>query len=226
MSKLFDKIAESIDTGEEEDTVNLTRQAIQEGWDAVSIIEKGFRVGVENATRKYDECIYYIPELVLMAEAAKAGLAILLPEIERNKKQKYFGKVLMGTVEADVHEIGKRICLCLLHAHNFQVVDAGVDVPPDKFLELVKAHKPDIVGIGSSMSTTLPALKKTIDAIKSTGTARKVVVGGVAVSKPWADEAGADGYADDARSCVNLCKIIMGTKEPATARRHAGKRAS
>ncbi len=226
MNKLFDKIAESIDTGEEEDTVSLTRQAIQEGWDAVSIIEKGFRVGVENATRKYDECIYYIPELVLMAEAAKAGLAILLPEIERNGKQKYFGKILMGTVEADVHEIGKRICLCFLRAHSFQVVDAGVDVSPDRFLDLIKTHKPDIVGIGSSMSTTLPALKKTIDAIKSTGTARKVTVGGVAVSKTWADEAGADGYADDAKSYVNLCKIIMGTKEPATARRHAGKRAS
>jgi len=109
---------------------------------------------------------------------------------------------------------------------RFQVVDAGVDVSPDKFLDLIKTHKPDIVSIGSSMSTTLPALKKTVDAIKSTGTARKVVVGGVAVSKTWADEAGADGYADDARSYVNLCKIIMGKEPPATARSHAGKKAS
>ena len=226
MSILFEKIAESVETGEEENTVKLTRYAIGEGWDPVSIIQKGFRVGVENASRKYLECIYYIPELMLMAEAAKAGLAILLPEIEQDRKLKFFGKVLMGTVEADVHELGKKICLTFLLANSFSVIDAGVDTSAKRFVDLIKIHQPDIVGIGSYMSTTLSMMKKTIDAIRSTGFAGKVVVGGVAVSKTWADEAGADGYAEDAWSCVNLCKSIMGIEEPTMAQGHTSKRAS
>lgn len=226
MNKLFEKIAESVETGEEEDTAKLTRKAIREGWEPVSIIQKGFRVGVENAARKYHECIYYIPELMLMAEAAKAGLAILMPEIERDRKRKFFGKVLMGTVEADVHELGKKICLSFLLANGFAVFDAGVDTSPERFVHLIKIHQPDIVGIGSYMSTTLPAMKKTIDVIKSTGFTGKVVVGGVAVSKTWADEAEADGYADDVWGCINLCKSIMGIEGPTTAQSHTSKRAS
>lgn len=221
MEELFEKIAESVDTGEEEETVKLTQQALDKGLDPISIIQKGFSAGVESAARKYNEGIYFIPELMLMAESIKAGLATLLPSLENGAKGKFLGKVLIGTVESDVHDLGKNICLSFLVANGFEVVDAGVDVSPERFVDLVRKHHPDIVGIGSYMTTTLPTLKTTIDAIKATEFAGKIIVGGVAVNKTWADEAGADGYADDAWGSVNLCKNLVGLEKLSTAAGYA-----
>jgi methanogenic corrinoid protein MtbC1 len=221
MEELFERISESVDTGEEEETVKLTQQALDEGWEPVSIIQKGFSVGVESAAKKYNECIYFIPELMLMAEAVKAGLATLLPIIEKGPKGRFLGKVMIGAVESDVHDLGKNICLSFLLANGFEIVDAGADVPPEKFVELVAKHHPDIVGIGSYMTTTLPAMKSTIDTLKVSGFTGKVIIGGVAVNKTWADEAGADGYADDAWGCVNLCKSFIGLEKLSTSTGYA-----
>jgi len=221
MEELFDKIAESIDEGEEEETVKLTQQAVDEGIDPISIIQKGFSPGVESAARKYNESIYFIPELMLMAESVKAGLATLLPRLEKGSRGKFVGKILMGTVESDVHDLGKNICLSFLVANGFEVVDAGVDVSPERFVELVGKHSPDIVGIGSYMTTTLPTLKTTIDAIRASEFAGKIIVGGVAVNRAWTDEAGADGYADDAWGCVNLCKSLAGLEKLSRAAGYA-----
>jgi len=221
MEKVFEKIAESIDGGEEEETVKLTQQALDNGLDPISIIQKGFSSGVESAAKKYNEGIYFIPELMLMAESVKAGLATLLPKLDEGLRERFVGKILIGTVESDVHDLGKNICLSFLVANGFEVVDAGVDVSPERFAELVRKHRPDIVGIGSYMTTTLPTLKTTIDVIKATEFFGKIIVGGVAVNKTWTDEAGADGYADDAWGCVNLCKHLVGLEKLSTVAGYA-----
>jgi 5-methyltetrahydrofolate--homocysteine methyltransferase len=210
MEELLSRISESIDRGEEEETVKLTQQALDKGLDPISIIQKGLSVGVESAAKKYNEGIYFLPELMLMAESVKVGLATLLPQLEKGSRGKFVGKILIGTVESDVHDLGKNICLSFLVANGFEVVDAGVDISPEAFAHLVRKHHPDIVGIGSYMTTTLPTLKTTIDAIKTADFSGKIIVGGVAVNKAWAAEAGADGYADDAWGCVNLCKNLVG----------------
>lgn len=213
MEEILCKIAESVDNGEEEETVRFTEEALAAGVDPIAIIQRGLSPGVESAAKKFNEGIYFIPELMLMAESVKAGLTVLLPRLEKAHKGNFRGKILMGTVEADVHDLGKNICLSFLVANGFETVDAGVDVSPDSLVEMMKTHQPDIVGIGSYMTTTLPSLKAAIDSLRNNGFAGKVIIGGVAVSEAWADETGADGYADDAWEYVNLCRSIMGLEK-------------
>ncbi|GAB4255597.1 MAG: corrinoid protein [Deferrisomatales bacterium] len=210
MEALFEKLATSIEMGQEEETVQWTQQALEEGLDPVDIIQKAFSKGIEECGDKYNRGIYFLPELMLTGEAMKAGLALLLPHLGKNVEGRCIGKVLMAAVEGDVHDIGKNICLSMLLGNGFEIVDAGVDVAAQKVVELVREHQPDIVGLGSYMSTTLPAVEEAMAAVRKDGFAGKVIVGGVAVNRRWAEEAGADGYAEDAWGCVDLCREIMG----------------
>lgn len=209
MDDLFQKIAVAVELGEEEDTVTLTQQALDEGRDPVAIVQEAFSLGVKVCGDKFNQGEYFLPELMLTGEAMKAGLEILMPVLSSSTQSDSAGKVMMGAVEGDVHDIGKNICLSLLVASGFEVVDAGIDVTADQFVDLVTEHEPDLVGLGSYMSTTLPAMEDSMRAIRKSGFKGKVFVGGVAVNQRWADEIQADGYADDAWGCVSLCQGAM-----------------
>lgn len=214
MNSLFGKIATSIEMGEEEETAALTRQALDSGADPLAIIQEAFSPGVLASGDKYNQGLFFLPDLMLTGEAMKAGLALVMPELAKAVQGKFSGKVLMGAVEGDVHDIGKNICLSMLLANGFEIVDAGVNLPVDRLAELVEEHAPDIVGLGSYMSTTLPALAEAVHRLRSDHFSGRIIVGGVAVSSRWVEELdGADGYADDAWGCVNLCQSFVGDAE-------------
>ncbi|MCZ7665458.1 MAG: cobalamin-dependent protein [Thermoleophilia bacterium] len=214
MTELYQRIASAIEFGEEEEAVALTEQALKEGCDPVGIIQEAFSVGVLACGQKYNDGVFFLPDLMLTGEAMKAGLALVMPALTKVAEGSFGGKVLMGAVEGDVHDIGKNICLSILLANGFEIVDAGVNLPSDRLVALVAEHQPDIVGLGSYMSTTLPALAESVRRVKESGYNGHVVVGGVAVNARWADEIDvADGYADDAWGCVNLCQSLVGTAE-------------
>ena len=208
MDELFKQIAEAIEYGEEDNAAELTQKALDEGADPVSIIREAFSPGVAACGEKYNKGEFFLPELMLTGEAMKAGLALVLPKLQEAASGKFVGKVMFGAVEGDVHDIGKNICLSILLANGFEIVDAGVDIPAENFAELVIEHNPQIAGIGSYMSTTLPAVQESLEAIRKSGFNGKIIVGGVATNKRWAEEIGADGWAEDAWSCVELCKNI------------------
>ncbi|MEE4241426.1 MAG: cobalamin-dependent protein [Desulfopila sp.] len=209
MKELLKKIAEAVENGEEEETVELTQKALDQGIDPLSIIQDAFSAGVTECGEKYSKGIFFLPELMLTGESMKAGLELVLPKLKDAAAGDFAGKVLMGAVEGDVHDIGKNICLSMLLANGFEIVDAGIDVSADKFVELVNKHQPEIVGLGSYMSTTLPALAESMEAIRKSGFSGKIFAGGVATNKRWADEIGADGHAEDAWGCVKLCKSAV-----------------
>ncbi|MCB2189043.1 MAG: cobalamin-dependent protein [Deltaproteobacteria bacterium] len=209
MDELFQRIALAVELGEERETVELTKQALAEGRHPVSIVQEAYSKGVEVCGDKYNQGEYFLPELMLTGEAMKAGLKILMPVLSADKNSDSAGKIIMGAVEGDVHDIGKNICLSLLVANGFEVVDAGVDIPAAQFIKLIAEHNPDLVGLGSYMSTTLPAMEESLKAIKDSGFQGKIFVGGVAVNGRWAQEIDADGYAEDAWGCVKLCKEAM-----------------
>ena len=209
MDKMFLEIAGAVEEGDEDLTVELTEQALEQGRDPIGIIQEAYSKGVEICGRKYNEGIYFLPELMLTGEVLKAGLALILPKLEQGMGEKAHGKAFLGTVEGDVHDIGKNICLSMLLANGFEIIDGGVDNSPEQFLEAVAKHDPDIVGLGSYMSTTLPAMEDSLKAIKDSPWNGPVIVGGVAVNPTWARQIGSDGYAEDAWECVALCKSLM-----------------
>ena len=211
MDELFEKLAKAIEEGEEDDAVRLTQQALDDGKDPIKIIQQPLSKGIDECGRKYNEGTYFLPELMLTGEAMKASLGIIKPKLAAaGMKGETHGKVMMGAVEGDVHDLGKNICLSLLLAAGFETVDAGIDVSSETFISLCNEHKPDIIGLGSYMSTTLPALEASMKKLRDAGFAGKVIVGGVAVNERWADGISTDGYADDAWGCVDLCKTITG----------------
>lgn len=212
MEKLFEKLAQAVEEGEEEDVVRLTKEALDGGVDPITIIQQPLSRGVDECGRKYNEGEYFLPELMLTGEAMKAALEILRPKLAEGMKEEAHGKVMMGAVEGDVHDLGKNICLSLLLAAGFETVDAGIDVTPETFISLCNEHKPNIIGLGSYMSTTLPAVQNSMEKLREAGFIGKIIVGGVAVNERWADENDSDGYADDAWGCINLCKTLSGVK--------------
>lgn len=209
MSELLKEIANAVEYGEEEETVELTQKALDDGIDPLAIIQEAFSAGVTACGEKYSEGIFFLPELMLTGEAMKAGLELVLPKLKEAASGDFSGKVLMGAVEGDVHDIGKNICLSMLLANGFEIVDAGIDVPAAKFVELIEEHKPELVGLGSYMSTTLPSVIESLKAIRESGFSGKIFAGGVATNQRWADEIGADGWAEDAWGCVELCKSAV-----------------
>jgi 5-methyltetrahydrofolate--homocysteine methyltransferase len=209
MDELLKKIAAAIEYGEEDETADLTQKALDQGIEPIAIIQDAFSAGVTACGEKYNNGIFFLPELMLTGEAMKAGLALVLPKLKEAASGTFSGKVLMSAVEGDVHDIGKNICLSMLLANGFEIVDAGVDVPADTVVALINEHQPDIVGLGSYMSTTLPAVVESLEAIRKSGFGGKIFVGGVATNQRWADEIGADGYAEDAWGCVELCKSTV-----------------
>lgn len=212
--EIFEKLADAVLWGEEEDAAELAQEAVDMGVSPKVIIKDGMSPGVQEAGEKFNEGEFFLPELMLAGEAMKAGLAIVMPillaaleggEIESP------GKIMMGTVEGDVHDIGKNICLAMLTAEGFETVDLGVDNELDDIIEKVREIKPDILGLGSYMTTTMVHITPAFERLRAEGLTQNMVIlaGGVAVNRRWSvDKAKANGYGDDAWELIKLCKAI------------------
>jgi 5-methyltetrahydrofolate--homocysteine methyltransferase len=208
-----DKIREEI---EGEGVVGATKRkveglitaALKEGTPAESVINDGLIAGMDVVGARFKKNEIYIPEVLLAARAMKMGMDILKPEIIK-AGIKPIGKCLVGTVQGDLHDIGKNLVAMMLKGAGFEVVDLGVDVGPDNFVEQAKTQGVQVVGMSTLLTTTMPAIEKALKAIKDAGVTVKIMIGGAPVTQDYADKIGADGYAPDAASAVDLAKSLL-----------------
>ena len=187
---------------------NLITAALKEGTPAESVINDGLIAGMDIVGARFKKNEIYIPEVLLAARAMKMGMDILKPEIIK-AGIKPLGKCLMGTVQGDLHDIGKNLVAMMLRGAGFEVVDLGVDVGPDKFVEHVKTQDVQVVGMSTLLTTTMPGIEKALKAIKDAGVLVKIMIGGAPVTQDYADKIGADGYAADAAWAVDVAKSLV-----------------
>lgn len=212
-NKLFDDMAQSVIDGETEVAVELAKQALAQGIDPLEALNQGYIVGVDYVGKQFACGEMYLPELVGAGEAMKNALAVLEPEMTRRGSiRSTLGKVVIGTVEGDIHDIGKSLVGTMLSSSGFQVYDLGVDVPIQTFVDKAREVEADIVGLSALLTTTMVKQKTIVKALQEAGLRPrvKVMIGGAPVTRGWADEIGAEGYSEDAVGAVAMAKQMMG----------------
>jgi corrinoid protein of di/trimethylamine methyltransferase len=204
------KLSEGVVEGEEEMVAEWTDKALAAGIEPLEIINDGLTKGIQLVGLYFAQGTYYLPDLLLGAKAMDAGIKKLEPLLA-GKNRKSFGKVLMGTVEGDLHEIGKNIVIMMLKTSGFEVIDLGVDVPAARFIEKCQEFKPDIIGISALLTTTVSRQKEIIELLEEEGLRKgvKVIIGGAPINQAWADKIGADGYGEDASSAVMIALKLL-----------------
>lgn len=210
-SEILSKLAKSVEEGEPEDAAALAQQALDEGLDPLMCINEGLTPGITRVGESFSCGDAYLPDLILGAEAMKSALAILEPALLENQEREVTGRVVLGTVKGDLHEIGKTLVGTMLTANGFLVTDLGIDQSAGDFVAAVKETGADIVGMSALLTTTMREQQTIIDALKDEGIRDqvKVMVGGAPVTQSWADKIGADGYAEDAISAVDLAYRLI-----------------
>jgi corrinoid protein of di/trimethylamine methyltransferase len=211
---MFEAMAKSIIDGESDDAVLLAQQSIEQGIDPLDSINKGFVTGVNRVGEEFSCGNAFLPELVMAGEAMKAAIDVLEPELSRRgAKRDILGKVVLGTVEGDIHDIGKTLVGTMMSAAGFEVHDLGVDVPIMKMVEKAREVEADIVAVSALLTTTMVKQRDVIEALQDLGlTHVKVMVGGAPVTRSWMEEIGADGYSEDAIGAVSVAKSLMSNK--------------
>jgi corrinoid protein of di/trimethylamine methyltransferase len=211
--ELFKKMSQSILDGDSDAAIDLAKQAIEAGIDPLDAITKGFVIGVNQVGESFSCGQAFLPELVMAGEAMKAAVATLEPEMQkRGTVRQVLGKVVLATVEGDIHEIGKTLVGTMLSASGFQVYDLGVDVPSARIIERVKEVDADLVGLSALLTTTMVKQREVIEELDKLGLRKKVkvMVGGAPVTRDWVQKIEADGYSEDAIGAVGLAKQLVG----------------
>ena len=209
----FHTISEAVQAGDAEILRALTRQALEAGVSPLQIIEQGLTAGIRVVGDKFGSGEMFLPELMMAMQAMKAGLKLVEPELKKLKlEQKSLGKVLMGTVKGDIHDIGKDIVSSMLELNGYKVVDLGINVPAETFTRKIGEERPQVLGLSAMLTTTMQEQKRVVEALRESGQREqvKVVVGGAPVSQKWAGEIGADGYGANAELAVKLVKSLTG----------------
>lgn len=204
--EMYAKLAQAVIDGEPEDAEQLAIEALEQGLDPLTCVNEGLTKGIKEVGELFASGEYFLPELIIGAEAMKKALAILEPAMVGDQSREVVGKVVLGTVEGDMHEIGKTLVGTMLIANGFQVYDIGVDKSAAEFIAAVNENDADIVGASALLTTTMLQQKKLIESLREAnlGDKVKVMVGGAPVTDSFAKEIGADGYAEDAISAVDL----------------------
>lgn len=207
---LLNEIQQATIDGRAPEVEKLTQQALDEGMSLDDIINEGFISAMSIIGEKFKNNEIFVPEMLIAARAMRAGLKVLEPLILAGER-KYLGKILIGTVKGDLHDIGKNLLGMMLQGGGYDVIDLGVDVTPDKFLAAVKEHQPQVVCLSALLTTTMPFMKETVKLLGEAGLREqvKILVGGAPISQRFADEIRADGYAADAGSAVELVKAVL-----------------
>lgn len=204
----------AVEKGKRNDAKALTQALLDEGMKPLDIVEQGLVPGMSAIGEKFKNNEVFVPEMLIAARAMKEAMAILEPLLAKaGIKPKY--TVVIGTVQGDLHDIGKNLVAMMLKGANFGVVDAGTNVPPEKFVEAVKEHNAAILALSALLTTTMPAMKSTVEAVRAAGCKDlKIIVGGAPVTQDYANEIGADGYSSDAASAVDLALRLLGVEKP------------
>jgi corrinoid protein of di/trimethylamine methyltransferase len=204
-----EKFYTAISEGKVDEVKKLTQGALDAGEKAETILKEGLLPAMDQIGVKFKNNEIYIPEVLIAARAMHGGMAILKPILSQSTTAKSV-KVIVGTVKGDLHDIGKNLVVMMLEGGGFDVVDLGIDVAPDKFVEAIKKHQPQVVGMSALLTTTMREMKSTIEAIQEAGLRKQVkaIIGGAPVTERFAKEIGADGYAPDAASAVDLARSL------------------
>jgi len=213
---LMHEIAYNLIVGNNKEVDGLTKKALDGGFTANTILDDGLIAGMAVVGIKFRDNIIFVPEVLVAARAMKAGMAHVEPILSASGIEP-LGKVIMGTVKGDLHDIGKNLCIMMLRGAGFSVHDLGVDTKPDEFIEAVIEHEAGLLGMSALLTTTMPNMGKTIEAFEEAGLRDKVrvMVGGAPLNQEFADDMGADGYGKDAMDCVDLAKRLLGVEAPA-----------
>jgi len=211
--ELFKQMARAVIDGDDEEATALAQQSLDQGVDPLEAINKGFTVGMDEVGELYASGEYFLPDLILGGEAMKAALAVLEPALKASGQSRdVLGTVVLGTVKGDIHEIGKSLVGSMLSANGFDVFDLGIDIEAGEFVDKAREHKADIVALSALLTTTMLHQRDVIEHLAEAGLRDrvKVLVGGSPVTQGWADDIGADGFAEDAAGAVVVAKRLMG----------------
>ncbi|MDI6448217.1 corrinoid protein [Anaerobaca lacustris] len=201
-------LAEAVIKGDQATAVSVTKAALSEGMAPKSILDEGLIAGMDVIGDRFKKNEVYIPEVLIAARAMKTAMEVLEPELVKAGVQP-IGKLVIGTVQGDLHDIGKNLVAMMLKGAGFEVIDLGVDVSPAKFVEEAKSKNAQLVGMSALLTTTMPGMEKTIKALQEAGVKAKVMVGGAPVTQGFAEKIGAQGYAPDAASAVDTAKSLV-----------------
>ena len=206
------KLYEAIIVGDAEAAVRVTEAALEAGIDPQEIINRHMITAMDEVGRRFEAFDYFVPELLIAARAMKASLALVRPLLVESGVESR-GKVVIGTVKGDLHDIGKNLVASMLEGSGFEVTDLGVDVPPESFVAAIREQEADIVALSALLTTTMPFMETTIEALKDADVRGKikVMIGGPPTTQKYADEIGADGYSQNANGAVNVAKQLVVT---------------
>lgn len=204
------EVAEKLIAGKADEVRSLVKEALDEGQDVSKILNEGLVAGMSVVGEKFKKNEFYVPEVLIAARAMKAGMQLLNP-ILLEKNIKGVGTMVLGTVRGDLHDIGKNLVGMMLEGAGFEVIDLGVDVPSEKFIQAAKEKNANLVGLSALLTTTMLAMKDVTQAVEKEGLKGKVrvMIGGAPITQDYADEIGADGYAPDAASAVDTAKELL-----------------
>jgi corrinoid protein of di/trimethylamine methyltransferase len=211
--RIFAEMAQAVIDGLPDRARELAREALLHGIEPLEAIDHGFKPGMDVVGDGFARGELFIPDLMMSGEAMKAAIATLEPELlKRRQQREVLGKVVIGTVQGDIHEIGKTLVATMLAANGFEVHDLGVDVPAQRFLDTVREVGADVLGLSALLTTTILNQEAVIQSLEEAGLRDqvKVIIGGVPASPEWAEEIGADGYAENATDAVQVVKQLVG----------------
>jgi trimethylamine corrinoid protein len=209
-TELFSRMYRAVVDGDKAAAVSLANEAIEAGVELLEAIDEGYVPGIREAGRLWDEGTYFLPELVTSAQAMTAAMEVLQPRLAADDDALKLGRVVIGTVQGDIHDIGKTLVGTLLSANGFLVSDEGADVPVDRFVERASELGADLVCASALLTTTMTVQSDLIKKLREVGSTAKVMVGGAPVTQKWADEIGADGFADSAVGAVAVARRLVG----------------
>jgi corrinoid protein of di/trimethylamine methyltransferase len=207
-------IYQAVLEGDARTASEMTEKALAAGADPLSLVQEYMAPAMKEVGRRFECNDYFVPQLLLSARAMKKALELVRPLLAKAESATPSGRVVIGTVKGDLHDIGKNLVAGLLEGSGWEVIDLGVNVTPEQFINTVREKKPDIMAMSALLTTTMPAMKTTIDAIVQAGLRRqvKVLIGGAPISQEYANEIGADGYSDSASGAVRVAHAIIGER--------------
>ncbi|MGB2905927.1 MAG: corrinoid protein [Candidatus Aminicenantaceae bacterium] len=212
---LLNEMTQSIIDGNRDQAKSLAREAISQGMDLNAVIEQGFVPGIQKVGDLWEQGEYFLPELITSAECMKAVMKILQPELDKaNIRARSLGKIVIGTIEGDIHDIGKNLVASMLGANGFDVVDLGADVKLDRFIATAQEVEADLICVSALLTTTMLLQKTLVVNLREQGLLDrfKVMVGGAPVNQRWAQDIGAHGYAENAMTAVQAVKELLGSR--------------
>ena len=209
--QIFKNMVDSIVNLDEEKAIDLANKAIKENMNLVDVIEKGYAAGVRRVGELWEEGEYFLPELMRGAQIIQNCLNLIIPHLKKGSEEVSKGKVVIATIEGDIHSIGKTIVGTMLRAYGYEVYDLGADVPAEKIVDIAIEKKADIIGVSALLTTTMFGQKKIIEILKERNMLDrfKVILGGAPVTNSWVTECKADGFAENAIDAVKLVKSLI-----------------